>query len=98
MYILRFIVCKALCSCYCLLAALQWLSEGSSVPSNGVKLVGSRDHHCHNPWPLLNKRNPCTEVSVMLHSSHLYGIAQFLSGWGAECIQGKLQVLVNVIV
>jgi len=83
-----------------LLAALQWLGEGSSVPSNGVKLVGSRDHHCFNPWPLLNKRNPSTEVSVMLHSSHLYGIAEFLYGWGAggaERIQGKLQVWVNII-
>jgi hypothetical protein len=77
---------------------MQWLREGSCVPSHGVKLVGSRDHHCHNPWPLLSKRNPCTKVSVMLRSSHLYGIAQFLSGWGAECIQGKLQVWVSVMV
>jgi hypothetical protein len=92
-YVLRFVVCKALCSCYFLLAALQWLGEGSSVPSHGVKLVGSGDHRCCNPWPLLNKRNPCTEVSVMLHSSHLYGIAQFLSGWRGGVYPGKVTSL-----
>jgi len=41
-----------------LLAAQQWLSEGSSVPSHGVKLVGSSNHHYRNPWTLLSGRNP----------------------------------------